>query len=65
VAFSPDMERTMQDILFDPQTSGGLLICVERDRADDLLGELKEKGIGEAAIIGEVVSGLREKIVVD
>ena len=65
VAFSPDMDRTMQDILFDPQTSGGLLICVERDRADDLLGELKEKGIREAAIIGEVVSGLSERIVVD
>jgi selenide,water dikinase len=65
VVFSPDTERSMQDILFDPQTSGGLLICVERDRADELLGELKENGIREAAIIGEVVSGQSQRIVVD
>jgi selenide,water dikinase len=65
VVFSPDMERMMQDILFDPQTSGGLLMCVERYGADDLVAELKEKGIREAAMIGEVVSGKNQIIVVD
>jgi selenide,water dikinase len=65
VVFSPSVDSLMKDILFDPQTSGGLLICVERNRADDLLYELKEKGIKEAAIIGEVLTEPREKIVVD
>ena len=52
----------MQDVLFDPQTSGGLLISVEKDHADSLLKELKEKGIQEAAILGEVVPEPKEKI---
>jgi selenide,water dikinase len=64
VTFSPDIERTMQDILFDPQTSGGLLICLERDKAHDLLEAFREKGIREAAIIGEVFSGQNQRIVV-
>ena len=54
----------VQDVLFDPQTSGGLLICLDKDSADDLLQELKEKGIHQAAIIGEVVSEPKERIVV-
>lgn len=41
-------------ILFDPQTSGGLLISLNPHAADGILAELKEKGI-EAEIIGEVV----------
>ena len=54
----------IQDILFDPQTSGGLLICVEKESADDLVGSLKKKGIGNAAVIGEVLSALEGRIVV-
>jgi len=36
VEFASSVDRITQDVLFDPQTSGGLLICVDRDRADDL-----------------------------
>ena len=65
VDFSPSVDRLVQDVLFDPQTSGGLLICVERDRADDLLRGLKEKGIKDAAIIGEVSTEAKERIIVE
>jgi selenide,water dikinase len=44
------------DILFDPQTSGGLLISLAAGKAEQLLEKLKQAGIKEAAIIGEVTS---------
>lgn len=46
----------IQDILFDPQTSGGLLICLAPRKAERLLSQLQHAGVSEAAIIGEVVS---------
>jgi len=64
VDFAPSVDRLVQDILFDPQTSGGLLICVDRENADGLIIALKEKGIKEAAIIGEVLAEPKERIVV-
>jgi selenide,water dikinase len=42
--------------LFDPQTSGGLLAGVRPERADDVLRRLRESGLLEAAVIGEVVA---------
>jgi len=32
--------------MFDPQTSGGLLIAVAPDRVDDLVGRLQSAGSG-------------------
>lgn len=46
----------VQDILFDPQTSGGLLICVSSDKTETLLKRLQKAGVKEAAVVGEVVS---------
>jgi selenide,water dikinase len=54
--------RTLQDVLFDPQTSGGLLICVRKDQAPDLVMALHEAGVGAAAQIGEVLNGPEERI---
>jgi selenide, water dikinase len=55
----------MLDILFDPQTSGGLFISVGPDKAGLLLAKLKEAGVTDAAIIGEVVSHPKQRIVVE
>jgi len=55
IEFSSEVDRVMQDILFDPQTSGGLLISLESSRAPSLLENLKSLGIRDATIIGEVV----------
>jgi selenide,water dikinase len=42
-------------VLYDPQTSGGLLMCVEPARADALLARLRERGVSSAAVIGRVL----------
>ncbi len=64
VDMAPSVDPVIQDILFDPQTSGGLLISVEANRADELLDRLKKQGLSWAAIIGQVVSEPKEKIFV-
>jgi len=64
VDMAPSVDPIFQDILFDPQTSGGLLICVDPGSADDLLKTLKEKGIPSATMIGEVVSKPQDRILV-
>jgi selenide,water dikinase len=47
------MTEAMEEIVFDPQTSGGLLVSVESGRAEALLQEI-QKDDPAAAIIGEV-----------
>jgi selenide, water dikinase len=65
VDFAPTVNRIPQDVLFDPQTSGGLLICVAPEKAQDLLKALKEKGVQDAAMVGEVVAEPKERIEVE
>jgi selenide, water dikinase len=54
--------RSLQDVLFDPQTSGGLLICVPKDQTSDLVAALHDAGVDAAAQIGEVWDCPEEKI---
>ena len=44
----------LRDLLFDPQTSGGLLMGCPEKQARDLLAALHDQGITGAAVIGEV-----------
>lgn len=48
-----DTETAVQDLLYDPQTSGGLLMAVAPEDADALLAELKDV-VPSAQRIGEV-----------
>ena len=48
--------REEEELLFDPQTSGGLLFSVPRSQAGDLIYKLKKEGVETAVQIGEVVS---------
>jgi selenide,water dikinase len=63
--FQPSVERGLQMILFDPQTSGGLLISVQKEKAQELLEQLRKKGMEDSAIVGEVIAGAGEKIFVN
>jgi selenide,water dikinase len=59
VRFDSRIDEASQMLLFDPQTSGGLLLCVPGDRIDDFL-ENAEAINQPAWQIGDVVEG--EKI---
>jgi len=45
-----------ENLLFDPQTSGGLLLVVSAAQTDDLIASLKNEGIETAVRVGEVVA---------
>ncbi len=64
VDFSTDVNQNVQDLLYDPQTSGGLLIAVAARDAENLVDALKMNGIDCAAIVGEVVREPVSRIVV-
>ncbi len=50
------IETILIDLVFDPQTSGGLVISLDTDVADACLKELKYEGIKSARIIGDILS---------
>ncbi len=56
VDFHPDVDHAKQVVLFDAQTSGGLLISVPGDRTDDLVAALEAHGVETRAVVGEVVA---------
>ncbi|MGF3075435.1 selenide, water dikinase SelD [Facklamia sp. P12955] len=56
-------DSTMEEVLFDPQTSGGLLITVPEDQLEAILVAYKEKSI-QAAHIGYMVEKKDKAIVV-
>ena len=57
VKISPEVEEARLTLLYDAQTSGGLLISVPEEKAPLLLERLLEKGVFEAAEIGYVKEG--------
>jgi selenide,water dikinase len=62
INFAETVPRTLQDLLFDPQTSGGLLISVSDVHCAALVSALKDGGIADAAQIGDVVDSQEEII---
>lgn len=52
VEFQVD-DFSLEEILYDPQTSGGLLVCIDEDDVEDALKELKNNGVN-ASVIGKI-----------
>lgn len=54
-----DMQITLSkhedELLYDPQTSGGLLLSVPKGQADEMLSKLHQNGVQVAVCIGEVL----------
>ena len=49
-----NIDVSIEDILYDPQTSGGLLISVREELAETLVKDMKLNGAIEGKIIGSV-----------
>lgn len=62
LSFTAGLSRTQETLFFDPQTSGGLLICVPADKCPSLVSSLHAEGIPSAAVIGEVLDAGRVKL---
>ena len=60
-----DVDTALIDILYDPQTSGGLLVSVNAKYADKLIKDMKLNGSIEAKIIGCVKSKGEKYITVE
>lgn len=62
VSVAEGVPQEIVDVVFDPQTSGGLLISLERAAADELLAALRSAGVGGARIIASVKKSGRGSI---
>jgi len=51
------MGQFADDIVFDPQTSGGLLMSIPEKHAAELISELKKGGFSSSVMIGHFVKG--------
>lgn len=51
------MKPAQEELLYDPQTSGGLLLSLPKDQAQKLVKDLHAAGIAAAVRIGEVDAG--------
>ncbi len=55
LAMQASLSAAEEELLYDPQTSGGLLLALPGDQSDALIAALHAAGVGVAARIGEVV----------
>ncbi len=56
------LSKPEEELLFDPQTSGGLLLSLPASEADSLIAELKRAGIPTACRVGEVAASKQPSV---
>jgi selenide,water dikinase len=54
--FEIKLPQWHKEIVYDPQTSGGLLVALPESQGQDLLKALKKAGVGNSRIIGRVTA---------
>jgi selenide,water dikinase len=62
--FAEGISEETKAVLYDAQTSGGLLVALSRERAAGALGEMKRSGLADAAIIGRILGPSSGQILV-
>jgi selenide,water dikinase len=54
IRFEKDLPPWHEEIVYDPQTSGGLLVAVPETQGESLLKALQSAGIRQASMVGKV-----------
>jgi selenide, water dikinase len=54
----------LRDVLFDAQTSGGLLIATDSSKTRLLMDRLTERGVSDAAVVGRLVEARDDRRVI-
>ncbi len=57
VELAPGLHPTAQNLLSDPQTSGGLLVSCAPEAVGAVLKIFRDEGFGQAAVVGRVEAG--------
>ena len=65
VEYSNSVSKIRRLIFNDAQTSGGLLISVPNNNAENLMALLEEKNIAGTAVIGRVISSQSSRIIIE
>jgi len=62
VAYDDKLSKVKRLLLSDAQTSGGLLISVPEDKAEQLIDELRSKKVTSATVVGNVIRAEDKRI---
>ncbi len=64
IRFEGQPDELLSEFLFDPQTSGGLLISVPQKRAEQLVARARSGGAVAACIVGAILAREAERLVI-
>ena len=62
IKFISKIEKSVEDIIFDPQTSGGLLMTAETKDSKEIVNKIRNLGI-RAEVVGKVIENNEKGIV--
>ncbi len=57
VILGASVDKAAQNLLTDPQTSGGLLVACSPETVDEVLAIFRDQQFYAAAVIGEITAG--------
>jgi len=58
-------ENELHELLYDPQTSGGLLISVDPEKAEGMIKQMRNEGCETSCVIGEVMEKGSTSLVIE
>jgi selenide,water dikinase len=57
------IDAEWETVLYDPQTSGGLLMSLDEEKKEEALRRLREKGVETADVVGKIVAESEGEII--